>query len=244
MSLKNGLLGAFILFPLFTSCGKQDLLTNVDREFRKGISDSVSTLHKGFNDTVITAQKAVSDTNETVKKGLTDVKRETDKGLTNTRQGVEQGSHDAVYYGGKFIENVGQIPRNLVNKALGTNEDTDENLHDLEKEVDNMYREFLEDLAELSSEMDDMKIELQGENQALQDIIDDVHTSLIRQIRQGDRRNLNKIRRLKNQLSNLRRNVRTIRRHVNSLEVVCEYDDFLWSVDFATYCELESNNNR
>lgn len=241
MSKFRSLVGAFILFPLFVSCGKQELLTNIDREARKGIVNGVKTLHKGFTDAVATGEKAVSDSNETIKKGLTDSKRETDDFLTESKQTVDRESSNFIYNGGKGIEGIGQVPRKIANDILGTDEDSDENLHDLEKEVDKMYQEFYEALADLGSEMDDMKIELQGDNQALQDVVDSVHTSLLRKIRQGDRRNLSKIRRLKQQLRSLRRNVRTIRRHVNNLEVVCEYDDFLWSVDFATYCELESN---
>lgn len=255
MSKFRSLVGAFILFPLFVSCGKQDLLTNVDREVRKGMSNGVTVLHKGFIDGVNTTSKAISDSNETIKKGLTDVKNEADSGLTkskqfadetltNSRNFAEKGSHDIVYNGGKFIESVGQIPRNIGNKLLGTSEDSDENISDLQKELDILYAEFYEAIAELNQDMDDMKIELQGENQALQDVVDNGHTSLLRQIRQGDRRNLRKIRRLRQNVRRLRQNVRTIRRNVNNLEVVCEYDDFLWSVDFATYCELERNRNR
>ena len=160
--------------------------------------------------------------------------------LTTSKNTIDRESSNGIYNGGKFIESVGQVPRKIANDILGTDEDSDENLHDLQKQVDAMYIEFYEALADLGSEMDEMKIELQGDNQALQDVVDNVHTSLLRQIRRGDRRSLSKIRALKNQLRDLRYNVRQIRRHINDLEVVCDYFRLGWRY-FATYCELESN---
>jgi uncharacterized phage infection (PIP) family protein YhgE len=239
-SLRNGLLGAFILFPLFTSCGKGEFLTNLDRESKKAIVNTATAIDKGVNDFFETSSKAVSDTNETIKKGLTDAKRETDYFLTESKETVHREGHNGIYNGGKAIEQIGQVPRKIVNDLLGTDADSDENLKDLENQVNEMYQEFWAEFAELSNEMHDMKRELNESDQVLQQAIDSIHTDLLVQIRQGDRRNLRRIRALKNKLRNLRYNVQQIRRYVNNLEVVCDYLN-LGFIQLVTYCDLEQD---
>ena len=44
---------------------------------------------------------------------------------------------------GKFLESVGRIPRIVLNKVLGTDPDTDEELDDLEKEVAKLKKDLL-----------------------------------------------------------------------------------------------------
>jgi len=83
--IKN-LVGVFILFPLFVSCGKNDHLSM----FGKSLEGSFQQL-------------------------------------------------------GKTGEQIGRIPRIIGNKILGTSEDSDENIKDLQKEIDSL-KENIEEL--------------------------------------------------------------------------------------------------
>lgn len=131
---KNGLLGAFILFPLFVSCGKNDVLKKA----------------KDF----------------------------TDELATNSREFIDGGIHNIAYGVGKTGEQIGQVPRIIGNKLLGTDADTDENLHDLEKRVDELYQQFLSNYTKLLGDISTVKIDLISASEDTTDLIDALNTAL------------------------------------------------------------------
>lgn len=108
MNFKNSLVGTFILFPLFVSCGKNEALTT----FGKGLETGFQQL-------------------------------------------------------GKTSEQIGRIPRILGNKILGTNEDSDENLKNLENE-----------LYHLNKKIDELKENLEYKLNLLSNYDNDVSTNL------------------------------------------------------------------
>lgn len=127
---------------------------------------------------------------------------------------------------GKIIEKVGQIPRIVGNKALGTESTTDEELDDLSRQVNSMYSEFQEEFNKTSEELE----VLRDSNQATQEELDALiqeHQSLLDEYNSTTKRTLKKIRRLRNRLNNLRESV-------NNLEVVCDYYYYI-----VTGCELQ-----
>ena len=237
----------FILVAMMlVSCGKHEIVESAKKEF----VDGVNTTFKAFEDSINTGGKAISDSIETSKKAFKDVKREFDQELTEIKETTYREGHNGIKNGSKFVEGLGQVPRKIGNKLLGTSEDSNEdvnsiekNLQDLENELDELESEFWESFAELSGDMDEMKIELQGENQELQEAIDEAHSDLLRKIKRGDKRNKEQIRALKNKVRELKYNVREIRRHVNNLEVVCEYLR-LGHRRLVEYCELSSEGER
>lgn len=228
MKLFTLLLAGFML----VSCGKNEPLTNLKNVAVKATFDTLNTASKAVQDIARETENEVAENITT----FNDMKNQ-----------LIENSDNFVNDLGKGTETVGQIPRNLINSALGTDSSTDdkaknnaENIEDLEQYLEEIYTELLQDLSDLNAELNDFKLQVSIDNQDLQDAIDQSHTELLDEINRVDRKNLRKIRRVKRKLRILRREVRQLKSDINNLETYCNtyFQFYSYFPSLVTYCEI------
>ncbi len=239
--MKNLLLLAAMTY-LVTACGEK-LIQDPIKELGKGTINVVNVAGDLVDDAFNTTVKAGSDINEATKKGLTDSKRELDKGLTDAKGSTDSIIHDGVEDLGTSAENIGQFPRAFANDLLGTNEDSDEDLKDLKKEVDALRAEMRDSFNDVSNEIGDLAYELRGVDTslaaAISDAIDTAHAELAVEIVKIDN-NQDRIRRALRKIRRLKRDVRRVSYDLYNLEVVCS--SIGWYIQLLTACELQGNS--
>lgn len=239
--MKNLLLLTALAY-LTTACGEK-LIQDPIKELGKGTINVVNVAGDLVDDAFNTTVKAASDINETTKKGLTDSKRELDTGLTDAKMSADSIIHDGVEDLGNSVEEIGQFPRAFANDLLGTNEDTDEDLKDLEKEVDALRLEMRDSFNDVSNEIGSLAYELRGVDTdlaaAISDAINTAHAELAVEIVKIDR-NQDRIRRALRKIRRLKRDVRRVSYDLYNLEVVCS--SIGWYIQLLTACELQSNS--
>lgn len=245
-----------IILLLVVSCGKRDFLTQFGNDLKKGKDNIVAVSKKAIVDTANTGVKAIGDT-------VTEIAKDTGSIITEANEIKNYHlthSGDTTEMIGSQLESIGQIPRDLGNEFLGTDSHSKEDLADLEKELDELRAEMYEELSEVNNSIYDAKFELNQaiegvsadlsqSNLALQSAIDSVQTELLDEInrvkRLGKKALKKAIKKVNRKIRRVRQAINRVRRNVNSLEVVCQQDSvyiiFSGFVQFAEYCELESN---
>lgn len=192
-------------------------------------------------------------------KELTQVKRDIDRELTNAKQTVDRELHNGVENLGGVIEDFGQLPRHIGNDILGTKEDTDERVDELEKEVadlqaqidtlrDEMRASFNDttlSIGELSRELSRVNTEL---SQAINNAVQKAHTDLAievarleQMIEDGDNANIVSINNTIAQINQLENDIIDLTNSVNDLDIVCEstiLGHILLRLSVVTSCEV------
>ena len=115
---------------------------------------------------------------------------------------------------GDYLETVGRIPRQVGNAILGTDEDSDENLADLEDKVDSNYELMLQMFAEVDQELFDLSDEVDDNYDYLVNELQRQYDELSDEIEEGDSKNRDRIIRNSQRIRNLRSTVRRIRSRV------------------------------
>ncbi len=170
---------------------------------------------------------------------------------------IKDGSNHLVKKIGEIGEDLGQIPRQIGNKLLGTNEDTDENLEELENKVDNNYDAMLQLIKKLSTEIESVDSKVDINNNSLVASLQEQYDELIQIIEQGDSTNealiietnrklrdlKRKVNRIKRRLSYYRTVLRGFYRRVSNLEENQELIEDLVAQNQARLLALESNQN-
>lgn len=136
---------------------------------------------------------------------------------------LKEGSHLLVEELGSFLEEVGQAPRKIGNKLLGTSEDTDEDLKDLENEVEQNYNLMVAMFSEVYSDISDLETKVDDNNQNMVTALQDQYDVLIDQINAGDKKNKDKIRKLFLKIKKLKRKVANIKRNVRRIQQRISY---------------------
>jgi chromosome segregation ATPase len=111
---------------------------------------------------------------------------------------------------GEYLETVGRIPRQLGNAILGTSDDTDNDLDELEDKVDANYELMLQMFSEVDQELFNLESEVDSNYDYLVGELQDQYDDLTDQIEEGDEKNASKIRRNLERIRNLRSKVRRI----------------------------------
>lgn len=248
------------LLLTFVSCGENHEVRRTLTNLEKATSKAITDVHYEVSNTMTQTKRVVdfhlTDAKKVTDKVATIIKRVTDEVATNLREFTEETSHDVVKEGGKFGENVGRVPRQVINKLLGTSEDSDEKVSDLEDE-NKSQQERLDELqaqidaikadidvrfSQTSQDIINLEASLLDNDQELYDIIVASHNQLEDMIE--DLETLT----LEESLFNttltlyfvgiLQHNIMQVQQQIDNLEVVCDYLN-LGFVQFATYCELE-----
>lgn len=215
---------------LFTSCGKHDLPNNILQEVKR------------------VTENVVSETDR--------VNQRLGAELTRWKKSADINIHYAVKDLGENVENVGQFPRDIINKALGTSQDTNEKQDELDRRVDDLEKQ-LEALradlntkeANLNNTITTLEETLYNQNEELTEadnaILSEVrgkYRSLLRLIGHGQRHDAMIMMYLISKTNQLQRDVDLIIDYVDNLEVMCYNDDILGIIMMEFYCQLESDN--
>lgn len=231
MNLTKNLLTLALLTFFAVSCGKHELPNNVLNELNR-VSERIGN----------ELEKAVDD----VESETSRVNKRLGAELTRWKKSSDINIHYAVKDLGENIENVGQFPRDIINKALGTSQDTNEKQDELFDRVDEIERQ-LEALradlnakeASLAQSIDNLSNELRGADSDLLDEINSKYQSLRTLIRSGQFRDMLVLMYLIDKTNQLQNDINYIAAHVDSLEVVCYNADLLGVIMLEFYCQLE-----
>lgn len=149
---------------------------------------------------------------------------------------IKEGSHLLVERSGKFIESVGQVPRKIGNKLLGTSEDTDEKADKNEQDIAELLEKLNSAIFELNTDINNLNYDLRSLDDKLVSTINDIHYELLT----TSTNNTAQINSLMRKVRRLKQNIRVIDNNIDNLEVVCDYLN-LGHRHLLTYCELERN---
>lgn len=236
--MKKVLLTALILLPLTVSCGKNEIIQSGLNE----IHDGMAVVSKGTFDAIDTGVKAFQDIDGESKRAFTKAKVFTDTSLTDARQGLEKHSHSLVQGAGQVGESLGQIPRNILNDALGTDSDSSQDIADLEDRVDALEAEMHNSFYDLSEEIQSLAVELRQADSnlasSINDAIQKAENELAVEINRTTR-NTNRINRALSRIRGVKRDVRRISRDLYNLEVVCENITGFLFINVTPVCEVQ-----
>lgn len=193
-------------------------------------------------------------------KELTQMKQDVDRELTNAKQTLDRELHNGVENLGQAIEGFGQLPRHIGNDILGTKEDTNERVDELENEVVDLqaqidalreemrtsFQDTTLSIGELSRELSRVNTEL---SQAINNAVQKAHTELAievarleQMIEDGDNANAVTINNTITQINQLENDIIDLTDSVNDLDIVCEsrlLGHILFRLSVVTSCEVD-----